>query len=291
MRKIKYLLILMLSISFFNSCLIDNETDVDLNDNGLNVVTFDRIKTPLTCLANGSEYTFQVPIKIVGPTVMNLKNDVSVTFTADAASTALPDVHYRIVSTTVTLTKANNYLGNLVITLITVGNTPPMEGTPEYDDYVAPVLYLDIVATGDSKVTGSGKTGEITLNFTPPNPYAGIYESELKYFHPTAGGTYPTDPYGGIRIAEKELAAVTGRKCETWFAVWDTDLCWITVNADNSITFVVDTTWPYTVVLGDPNDASKVSHFDPVTRKIYLYYHYQGTGGPRIFWEVFTPQF
>jgi len=86
--------------------------------------------------------------------------------------------------------------------------------------------------------------------------------------------------------------AITGRKCETGFAVWpDTDLCWITVKADNSIEFEVADTWPYTVLMGDPNDPSKVSHFDPATGKIYLYYYYAGTGGNRIFWETFTPLF
>ena len=289
MRKLKYLLILMLSISAFSSCLIDNETDVDLNDDGKNVVTLERIKTPLTGLANGTEYTFDVPIKIVGPTVYKLTSDISVTFTRNANSTAVDNVHYRIDNPTITLTKSNNYLGNLVVTMVTVGNTPPMDGTPEFDDYVAPVLLLDITASGDPMVVGSGKGAELTLNFTPPNPYAGDYIAHIIYRHPNAG-TYPNNIY----VEEdnnKTLAAVTGRKCETWFAIWDTDLCWITINADNTVNYVVDVTWPYDVKPGDPHDASKVTHFDPATRKIYLYYHYSGSTGYRIFDEVFTPQF
>ena len=85
--------------------------------------------------------------------------------------------------------------------------------------------------------------------------------------------------------------AVTGRKCETWFAVWDTDKCWITVNSDNSVDYEVWEDWGIPVKNGDPNNAANVSHFDPATGKIYLYYYYAGTGGNRIFWEILTPMF
>jgi uncharacterized protein (TIGR02145 family) len=117
-----------------------------------------------------------------------------------------------------------------------------------------------------------------------------VYNTEMRYFHPTAGGSYPGEPYGGIRTPVKTLAFSEKEKAETYFAVWATYLCWITINADNSIKFEVDTSFQYDVKLGDPNDASKISHSDPVTGIIYLYYYYAGAGGNRIFWEVFTPQ-
>ena len=287
MKKIKYILIFILSLGIFNSCLVDDETDLDLNADGYNVATFDRPIANLTALANGDEYEFEVRVKIVGPSILGLTNDINVTFTA-RDTTAVANVHYRIDNPTIVLSKDNNYLGYLVVTVLTAGNTPPMEGTPEYEDYVAPVLYLDITTTGDIKVAGSGKTGVFTVNFIPPNPYAGDYDAHIIYRHPSLG-TYPDNIYVD-EVNEKELLAVTGRKCETTFAVWG-DLCWITVNADNTITFVVDDTWTYDVALGDPFDASKVTRYDPDTGIIYLYYHYYGSGGPRIFWEVFTPLF
>ncbi len=300
MKKLKYIIIFILSVGMLNSCdLFDKETALDLNAEGLNVVTFERVNSNLTGLADGTEYTFTMPIKVVGPTVMDLTSDLTVTISANENSTAVDGDMYRIETPTITLTESNNYLGTIEITLVTVGNTPPMDGTPEFDAYVAPVLYVDIIVTGDAMVSGSGKGGSMTLNFTPPNPYAGLYDVEMRYFHPTAGGSHPSfadfnpdDPYGGIRYYQKELVAVTGRKCETGFAVWGTtDICWITCNADNSVTFIVDDTWSYDVALGNPFDASQLSHYDPADGMIYLYYHYVGTGGARIFWEVFTPTF
>ncbi len=289
---------LVFSMALLTSCFED-DIELDLNDQGLNVVTLERVATNLTAEANGNEYTFDVKIKVVGPTVMDLTNDVSVTFSVDDASTAVDGVHYRINNNPLTLTADNNYLGLLSITLITVGNTPPLEGTPEFDDWDAPLLFLSIAATGDEMVTGSGKGANFTLNFTAPNPYKGIYDTEMRYFHPTAGGSHPTfdpfdpnDPYGGVRFEQKELIAVTGRKCETGFAVWGTtDLCWITVNPDNSIKFEVGDTWNYDVKTGDPTDAGHVPYFDPADGAIYMYYYYTGSGGDRIFWEIFTPTF
>ncbi len=305
MKNIKYIILIFISFAMISSCDLfkEDETFVE-NAKTKNVVTFDRINSNLTGLADGSEYLFEVPIKVVGPTVADLTNDITVTFTAKESSTAVNESMYRIETPTVTLTKSNNYFGVFKITLVTEGNTPPMDGTPEFDAYVAPVLNLSIDASGDENVIGSGKGASMTLNFTPPNPYAGLYDVEMRYFHPTAGGSHPSvtgfdpdDPYGGVRNYQKTLTAVTGRKCETTFAVWD-HLCWITCNADNSIAYTVADTWSLAVSLGNPFDATQVSHFDPATRKIYLYYNYSGgsshpvTGSPhRIFWEVFTPTF
>ncbi len=300
MKKLTYILIFLSGMSFFQSCLINNETDLHLNAEGKNLVTLERIETNLTGEANGSEYTFLVPIKIVGPTVADLTSDITVTIVPTDESTAVDGDMYRIVNPVITLKKSNNYLDNIEIILVTEGNTPPMDDTPEFLLYVAPVLYVDFTVTGDANVTGSGKGGTLTLNYTAPNPYAGIYDVEMRYFHPTAGGSYPPDPtdpafnpddpYGGVRFSQKELVAVTGRKCETTFAVWD-DLCWITVNLDNTITYIVDDTWTLDVSLGNPYNAAQVTHFDPVTREIIMYYNYLGASGYRVFWEYFTPTF
>lgn len=296
MKKLKYIIIFILSLGIFNSCLIDDTTDLDQNDAGLNVVTFVRPVNNLTALANGDEYEFVLPINLVGPTSMDITSDIVVTFSPSAESTAIEGTHYRIDNPTITLTDATNYLGKLTITIMTEGNTPPLDDSPEFEDYVAPILMLDIGTTGDARVDGSGKGGTFTINFIPPNPYAGVYDVVMYYWHPTAGGDYPPSltgtPYGGIRNYQKELLAITGRKCETGFAVWgDTDLCWITVSPDNSIVYEVADTWSYDVSLGDPFNSANVSHFDPATGVIYLYYNYVGSGGARIFWETFTPTF
>ncbi|MBN1387376.1 MAG: hypothetical protein JW965_02960 [Bacteroidales bacterium] len=290
MKTLKYTLLFIFGLFLVNSCLVDDETKYDLNDDGYNLATFETLTANLSCTADGSEYTFPLKVKLVGPTKDLVTSTISVTATADPSSTAVENVHYKIENPTITLTPDNNFLGLLVVTVLTEGNTPPMDGTPEFDTYKSPILVLKLAATGDQNVTATGKLGNFTLALTPPNPYAGDYDVELLYFHPTAGGTYPTDPYGGVRALEKTLVAVTGRKCETWFAVWDTDLCWITIKSDNSVEFEVWDEWGYDVKLGDPKDPTKISHYDPETGKIYLYYYYEGTGGPRIFWETFTPK-
>lgn len=292
MKRLYRTLLLILSLGIFSSCLIDNETDLDMNDKGSNLATFNKNAINLTALANGSEYQMDIQLKLVGPSVADLTGDITVTVARAASSTAIEGVHYKFASKTIVLKKADNYFANLGITLLTEGNTPPMDDTPEYLDYKAPILDLVIsTATGESTVVPSGKKTNIVLNYTPPNPYAGDYDVTIKYFHPTAGGSYPNDPYGGLRTDEKTLTAVTGRKCETGFSIWpDTDLCWITILSDNSVVFTVDDTWPYDVKSGDPNNANNISHYDPATGKIYLYYYYAGTGGNRIFWEVLTPK-
>ena len=289
MKTLKYILILILVLGTFHSCLIEinDKTDYDLNGTGLNLATFERLSDNLTMTATGEEKTFKVKMKLVGPSMTGIKNDISVTVTADESSTAVEGDHYRIENLPLVLTPDENFLGELEIVLMSEGNAAPMDGTPEFDDYVAPVLVLNVTATGDPMVTGSGKQGTFTLNFVPPNPYAGDYTSHIVYRHPSAG-TYPDNIYVEDDY-DKTLAPVTGRKCETLFGIWDTDYCWITINADNSIKYEVAPSWPYAVKIGDPFDPSKISHLDPATGIIYLYYNYQGASGYRIFWETLTP--
>ncbi|MBK5210473.1 MAG: hypothetical protein JJE44_13375 [Flavobacteriaceae bacterium] len=279
-------------MSLLTSCF-DDETGLELNAEGPNIVTFDRIVDNLTGVAElgGAEYTFLKKIRVVGPTVSELTNDIIVDAEIATGTTA-DGTMYRINNLPLTLTAENNYLGLLSITITTLGNEPPAEGTPEADTYEAPVLNLKLVATGDANVIASGKIGQYTLNFTPRNPWAGDYDAHVIYRHPTAtGGTYPDNIYSEEDIV-KTLTGITARKCEVgWFAIWEGEISWITVNSDNTITYLVDSTWPYDVKAGDPNRPDLISHYDPADGKLYLYYHYAGTGGNRIFWEVFTPKF
>ncbi|WP_289055547.1 hypothetical protein [Carboxylicivirga marina] len=290
MKVLNYIFVFIIGALLLTSCEED-VTDVSLIGDGLNIVQFESYSFGLGGLADGSEYAKEIQVKLSGPVLEKVTEDIQITVAPDPSSTAIAGDHYRIEQPTITLSADNNYLGVIDIILMTEGNTPPMDGTPEFEDYESPMLYLNVSdVTGSDVVIPTGKTAKISLNFTPPNPYAGTYSAEITYFHPTAGGSYPNDPYSH-EVSDKEFVAVTGRKCETAFAIWHNNKCWITVNSDNSITYIVDDTWSYDVALGDPNDDTKVSHYDPETGVIYLYYHYYGSGGPRIFWEVFTPKF
>jgi hypothetical protein len=120
------------------------------------------------------------------------------------------------------------------------------------------------------------------------NFFAGNYDAHIVYHHPSYG-TYPNDVYVD-EINSKSLTALDASTCKTDFGVWGTagETIYITVNPDYSISITVEN-WSYDVSLGDPNDPSKVSHYDPATGIIYLYYSYSGAGGFRIFWEEFVP--
>lgn len=168
MRKLKYLIILVLSIGFLNSCLVDEETTIQDNDKGQNVVTFELPRTLLSGIADGTEYTFPMKVKLVGPTVKDLKSSITVTISADPSSTAIEGTHYRIDEPTIILTAANNYLGLVNVIMTTVGIETPLEENP--------ILILKIAsATGDSKVTNSGKMIEAEMNFACYSEFQGTY--------------------------------------------------------------------------------------------------------------------
>lgn len=117
------------------------------------------------------------------------------------------------------------------------------------------------------------------------NFFAGTYDSEVNYHHPSRGA-YPDN--GAISNFEKNLLAINANTCQTVFAVWS-NLCWITINEDNSIGYIVADDWGYDVTLGVPGYPELVSFYDPITRNIQLYYNYSGPTGYRIFHELFTP--
>jgi len=168
MRKLKYFLVLALSIGLLNSCLIDNETEIQDNDKGYNLVTFDLARTSIAAVADGTEYEFELRMKVVGPTIRDLKSDVVATIGANTASTAVAGTHFRLDNTTITLSASNNYLGLYKFTMLTAGIETPLE--------VSPKLVLSVTGvTGDSKVANSGKPIEITMNYACPSFLEGLY--------------------------------------------------------------------------------------------------------------------
>jgi len=141
--------------------------------------------------------------------------------------------------------------------------------------------YVSIMEDGRS--VKSSKTTDIGV----ANFFAGTYTLDMRYFHPTAGGSYPDDPYGGIRISEINMPAISANECQVWFGVWTNTKITIRINADNSIT--LDLIDRDDAGQGDPNDPTKVSQYHPDTGVIEIYYFYPGAGGNRIFWAVYTP--
>jgi len=142
--------------------------------------------------------------------------------------------------------------------------------------------YVSVLDDG-REVTSNSQTEVLVAN-----SYAGFYLSDLTYFHPNFG-TYPTEPYRDMQFT-KELITIDGSSCYTNFAVWGEygETMNITVNPDNSISFEVFG-FDYIVEEGDPYNSLLYSHYDPLSEKIYLYYHYDAPGGFRIFWEILEP--
>ncbi|MBC7125608.1 MAG: hypothetical protein H5T24_08260, partial [Bacteroidales bacterium] len=112
--------------------------------------------------------------------------------------------------------------------------------------------------------------------------------AHLIYRHPSYG-TYPDNIYVE-EDNDKTLLAVNGTTCVTSFATWGpTEKMYITIDPNNNYAISIATeNWSYDVVLGDPYRPDLVSNYDPNTGTLTLYYHYVGSGGPRVFWETFT---
>ena len=168
MRQFKYILLFILSMSLFNSCLIDDTTKADLNDQGYNLAGFDLTRTSIAAVSDGKEYKHLLKVKVVGPTKMDLKNDITITIGADATSTAIEGTHFKLENPTVVLKASDNYLGYVEVTMITKDIVTPLAK--------APILQLKVIsATGDPKVMNSGKLIEVTMNYACYSNLAGIY--------------------------------------------------------------------------------------------------------------------
>jgi len=172
MKNLK-LAILALGVLFLGSCeLFQDDTTLDLNSAGPNLASFEKENIVYSQVATGDEYTFDVFLKIKGPTSMDLTEDVTVTFDVDDSSTAIEGTHYRINDSSVKLTKAGNYLGKLSVTMLTAGIVAPLPADPTI------VLYAKANGTN---VTGNGKPAKIKLVYGCLSHFEGTYDVTTEY--------------------------------------------------------------------------------------------------------------
>lgn len=193
MKKLKYLSLVILSMFLLTSCFDNEPLERDLNGQGNSVAGFTTTGVALAAIADGTEYTFDLIVKVTGPGLMDLTSDVVMTVGANEASTAIEGTHYRLDAPSVTLTKANNYLGKFTVTMLTAGIEAPLA--------TSPVVVLEAVsATGAENVAGSGKNIAVTLNYACPSELAGDYSEVIIY---TAyDGTVTTYAPRSISIAK-----------------------------------------------------------------------------------------
>jgi len=162
MRKLKYLLMFILSMALFNSCFEDT-TDLDLNSEGPNVAGFEKSSQLLAAIADGVAYPFEIPMKVMGPTYRDISGDITITVAADAeASTAIEGTHFRLDNPSIVVSPGNNLLGLLTVTMLTEGIVTPLDKSP--------VLVLNVTAaSGDPNVLNSGKPISLTFNYACPS--------------------------------------------------------------------------------------------------------------------------
>jgi hypothetical protein len=169
MKTLKYILLFILGVGLFNSCLVEDETSLDLNDKGPNLGGFELARTTFAAIADGEENIFDVKVKVFGPTWMDINSDVTLTIEADPASTAIAGTHYRIDNPTIKLSPSQNLLGLFKVTMLTEGIETPLAK--------APVLILRVKeASGANNVLNSGKTIAITFNYACPSFLDGTYK-------------------------------------------------------------------------------------------------------------------
>jgi len=270
MKKIKYIIVFLLSIGLLNSCLIDNDTDVDDNNAGDNFFTFNVKQAALAGIADDSEYTFKIQLVLTGPSSKDITADLQAVIVADDASTAIEGTHYRIDNPNITLTKDNNYLAELEVTMLTLGIVTPLDASP--------ILLLKVTnATGSDDVIADGKPMTITLNYACPSFLAGEYSVVTTGDDGSASYTDIVTEYG-IGFYGTERVA-TWATFPSGFGVEFIDVCdVITVPLHDLGHYYSNEVWGH-----------KPGFVDPVTGVITLYYTVSGGWGE--YEGVYTPNF
>jgi hypothetical protein len=162
------LLILFLGVFFFASC--DDETkEVELIQDGKNLVVFEATNQAVTEVADGTEYKVQVKVKLQGPSTDKVGGDITVNVGYDQTlTTAVEGTHFRLDNPSIVLKQSNNYLGLYEFTMLTEGIVTPLAKSP--------LLYLTFSsATGAENVIASAKAIKVTLNFACPSELQGSY--------------------------------------------------------------------------------------------------------------------
>ncbi|UKM65134.1 hypothetical protein GSB9_01696 [Flavobacteriaceae bacterium GSB9] len=164
-KSITLLIVMGLSVT---SCLLDDTNLADSFNDGPNFTSFSNLNQTVSAVADGNIVTANVNIELQGPTLVGFSEDVALTIAVDAANTtAVEGVHYTLNSTSLTLTKANNYIGTIPVSIITDGIEPPLA--------VAPELTLEFTDANGTNVISSGKSTTLTIIYQCFADLSGTY--------------------------------------------------------------------------------------------------------------------
>lgn len=181
------------------SCDAILEEDITDYGQGPNFVGFSSASLTLGAETNGEEVQTTVPIRIIGPSVPQINDEVTVTVSVDPSSTAVEGVHYRLDSNTVTLNpvegEADVFQGGIPITILTEGLEAPLDATP--------VLVLNMTdAETSANVVINDKTETTTISLAYACPF------DIKNYEGTFIAT--TDEFGIYLGATQPFEVVSG---------------------------------------------------------------------------------
>lgn len=146
----------------------DDETLIDQIESSPNLVGFHTSSQALSGLADGSEYDFEVPVKVFGPTASELQGSVTVMVSVNESSTAVEGTHFRLDSKELVLSDDGDFLGVLPITLLSEGVVAPLAETPQI------ILNVEQVS-GNGNVVASSKPITLNLFYLCPHDLSGNY--------------------------------------------------------------------------------------------------------------------
>lgn len=134
------------------------------------------------------------------------------------------------------------------------------------------IKYVSVLSDG-RKVINNG-----TTNIGVANQYAGNYQVDGVFHHPTAGDRTINE--------EKYLTPIDAYSC--WTTLGDLGSGYdivIKVESDNSCTVSTGPSGAYEIIM----TAGKVNEWDPATGVFTLNYYYVGATGNRVVEETYTP--
>ncbi|MDT0642321.1 hypothetical protein RM553_05695 [Zunongwangia sp. F363] len=219
-RLNKYFLFTVLLSVSLTSCLVDDTAISDAYDEGANLVSFTDESLTLSAETNGEEYQRSIPIDIIGPTFDEIEEPVTVEISVDPSSTAIEGVHYRLESTTLTISPDDDLPKALPITILTDGLQAPLAETP--------VLNISITeVSSDADIVINGKNDELSVLLAYACPfkiedYEGTYIATTDQFGIYTGDPVPFEVVAGPGENQITLQNVAGHP-EEYDVVVDVD--------------------------------------------------------------------
>ncbi|MFY0601686.1 MAG: hypothetical protein JXR03_18580 [Cyclobacteriaceae bacterium] len=195
MKKMKYLYMLLIGAVITTSCSEEGDSLASQISNSPNTAGFALSVMPMSGVADGSTYDFDIRMLVAGPTSKDLSENVTVRLSVDTdQSTAIEGTHFEFESNELTITPNQNSAGVLPITLLTEGIVAPLAENP--------VLVLNVESvSGDRTVVGSGKALVVNLLYLCPGDLSGTYTVTNDWCAPTFTTTITANADGSWFIA------------------------------------------------------------------------------------------